>query len=154
MRRGPRERNPARVAALRADERQHALHERDEQREDQREVAELGGHLLQGFRRLARLVERVLRFRRHVVLVVLGQHLARAEHAVGVEPALRDDALALAEQVGEDAACSAPACSCAVSVTTNRTVMLGRACTLPVFTSPPTRNARSFGASPALTCVG
>ena len=40
---------------------------------------------------------------RHVVLVVLRQHLGRAEHAVGAELALRDDALALLEEVGKDA---------------------------------------------------
>ena len=38
---------------------------------------------------------------RHVALVVLGQHLARLEHAVGAEGALRHHALALAEQVGQ-----------------------------------------------------
>ena len=39
------------------------------------------------------------RLGRHVVLVVLGEHLARAEHAVGAELALRHHAFAFAEQV-------------------------------------------------------
>ena len=37
----------------------------------------------------------MLRFGRHVVLVVLGQHLGGDEGAVRVEPALRDRAAAL-----------------------------------------------------------
>ena len=41
---GARERDPARVAARGADERQHALHRGDAEREDQREMAELRGH--------------------------------------------------------------------------------------------------------------
>ena len=53
--------------------------------------------------RLARLLHRLGRFRRHVVLVVLGEHLGRGEHAVGAELALRDDAFALLEQVRKDA---------------------------------------------------
>ena len=36
--------NPGRVTALRADDRQGALHQRHEQREDQGEVAEFGCH--------------------------------------------------------------------------------------------------------------
>ena len=52
----------------------------------------------------APFLHRVGRFGRHVVLVVLGEHLARDEHAVGPELALRHDALALAEEVGQDAA--------------------------------------------------
>ena len=44
---------------------------------------------------------------------------------------------------------------CAVSVTTNSTVSPSpRRLTLPVCTMPPTRNARSFGASPAAICDG
>ena len=41
---GSRDGDPARIAARRADERQHALHRGDAEREDQREMAELGGH--------------------------------------------------------------------------------------------------------------
>ena len=41
---GSGDRDPAGIAARRADERQHALHRGDAEREDQREVAELGGH--------------------------------------------------------------------------------------------------------------
>ena len=50
---------------------------------------------------LCALGHRVLGFRRHIVLVVLGQHLARLKHAVGTELALGHDALALLEQVGQ-----------------------------------------------------
>src|SRR5258706_1139545 len=53
--------------------------------------------------RMARLAQRIRGFRRHVVLVVLGEHLARLEDAVGTEPALRHHALAFAKQVGKDA---------------------------------------------------
>src|SRR5690606_21805451 len=49
--------------------------------------------------RLVRLLYRLGGLRRHVVLVVLGEHLARVEDAVGAELALRDHALALAEEV-------------------------------------------------------
>jgi hypothetical protein len=42
-------------------------------------------------------------FWRHVGLVVLGQHFARHEHAILAQHALRDDALALAEQVRQQA---------------------------------------------------
>src|SRR4051812_39906370 len=49
------------------------------------------------------LLERLCGFRRHVVLVVLGQHLARLEDPVGPDSALRDHPLALAEQVRKDA---------------------------------------------------
>src|SRR3546814_2074414 len=40
---------------------------------------------------------------RHIVLVVLGQHLAGDEGAVGVKVADGDDALPLAEEVRQDA---------------------------------------------------
>src|SRR5690242_13623823 len=51
---------------------------------------------------LLRLSQGVGGFGRHVVLVVLGEHLAGDED-VALEPALRDDALALLEEVGKDA---------------------------------------------------
>ena len=41
---GPRERHQRGVAPVRAPQRQRALRDRDEQREDQREVAELRNH--------------------------------------------------------------------------------------------------------------
>ena len=53
--------------------------------------------------RAVRLVKRGLRFGRHVVLVVLREHLGRLERAVGLQRALRDDAFAFLEQVGKDA---------------------------------------------------
>jgi hypothetical protein len=49
------------------------------------------------------LVEARHDLRRHVVLVVLGQYLVGLEHALPVQPAVHDDALPLAEQVGQDA---------------------------------------------------
>src|SRR5947207_12545738 len=52
---------------------------------------------LDGLLRLCALLERVRRLGRHVVLVVLGEHLARGEHAVGAKLALRHHALAFAE---------------------------------------------------------
>ena len=45
LRGGPRQRHQRFIAARRADQRQRALHQRDAQREDQREVAEFGDHL-------------------------------------------------------------------------------------------------------------
>src|SRR6516225_10580986 len=51
---------------------------------------------------LLRLLQRVGGLGRHVVLVVLGEHFARHED-VAFEPALRDDTLALLEEVGKDA---------------------------------------------------
>src|SRR5690606_38772609 len=47
--------------------------------------------------RVAGAPERLGSFGRHVVLVVLGQHLARLERAVVLERALRDHAAALLE---------------------------------------------------------
>ncbi len=88
----------------------------EQQREDQREVSELGNHRWRpsrhGFSALGGLVHRRARMRlvdrggglgRHVVLVVLREHLGRVEHAVRADLALRDDALALLEEVGKDA---------------------------------------------------
>jgi hypothetical protein len=51
---------------------------------------------------LLRFLQRLGGFGRHVVLVVLGEHLAREEDAVLQLP-LRDHALAFLEQVGKDA---------------------------------------------------
>jgi hypothetical protein len=53
---------------------------------------------------LVRLLHGLGRLRRHVVFVVLGEHLARAEHAVCAQLPLRNHALALAEQVRQRAA--------------------------------------------------
>jgi hypothetical protein len=41
---GPRDRDQRAVAELRAEHRQHALHRRQQQREDQGELAEFGDH--------------------------------------------------------------------------------------------------------------
>lgn len=49
------------------------------------------------------LLQGVRRFGRHVVLVVLGQHFIGLQHALRIELAQGDDALAFAEQVGQDA---------------------------------------------------
>jgi len=46
------------------------------------------------------LVHGVRRLGRHVVLVVLGEHLAGLEDAVGADLPLRDDAFAFLEEVG------------------------------------------------------
>src|SRR5437763_6521204 len=54
--------------------------------------------------RFRALLERMRRLGRHVVLVVLGEHLARGEHAVGAKLALRHHALALAEKIRQLAA--------------------------------------------------
>jgi len=59
--------------------------------------------LFHRFRRLVRLVDRMLRLGRHVVLVVLGQHFAGGEEAVVAELALGDDAFPFAEEIGQDA---------------------------------------------------
>ena len=87
------------------------LRERERERDDEREVAELGNHGLPPFCPAKAplsigcpaLLQRLGGLGRHVVLVVLGEHLARAEDAVGAELALRDHALALLEEVGKDA---------------------------------------------------
>src|SRR6188474_1680333 len=54
--------------------------------------------------RMSGLAQRFGRFRRHVVLVVLREHLGRDEVAVVADMALRDDAAALLEHVRQDAA--------------------------------------------------
>ena len=72
---------------------ERGLREREREREDQREVAELGDHrsCLSGpakcglVHRMPRALQRLGGLRRHVVLVVLGEHLARVERAVGAE---------------------------------------------------------------------
>ena len=87
---------------------------------------------------------------RHVVLVVLGQHLAGAEDAVGLELALRHHTFAFLEQVGKDAAYSSTGTVLAVSVTAKRTVTpSGWRLTLPSSTSPPRRKVRSWPAPSA-----
>src|SRR5690606_35518312 len=53
--------------------------------------------------RVPGLAQRLGRLRRHVVLVVLGEHLGGGEHAVRPDAALRDDTLALAEEVRQAA---------------------------------------------------
>src|SRR5207249_2181314 len=56
--------------------------------------------------RLLGALHRIRGLGRHVVLVVLGEDFAGAEHAVGAELSLRDHALAFAEQVRQLAAVS------------------------------------------------
>ena len=48
------------------------------------------------------LIERLGHFRRHVVLIVLGEHFLRDKHAVAVHPPVRNDSLPLTKQVGQD----------------------------------------------------
>ncbi len=90
-------------------------------------------------------LQRLGDFGRHVVLVVLGQHLARGEDAVGAERALGDHALAFAEQVGQQAAIDHGHASAVRSVTLKRTSWPSFF-TLPCSTRPPRRKCRS-GAS-------
>jgi hypothetical protein len=92
--------------------------------------------------------------RRHIGLVVLGEHLFGVEDPVGAELALGDDPLALAEQVGQDAGVADRTVS-ALSVTAKRTVSPSccRAM-LSATTSPPRRNTASAGASLASTWDG
>jgi hypothetical protein len=70
-------------------------------------------------RALVRVADGLGGFRRHVVLVVLGQHFAGGEAAVIAELALGDDAFAFLEQVGQDALVGT-VMSLSVSVTTKR----------------------------------
>src|SRR5438552_6798940 len=67
-----------------------------------------GATLHEGVRRLfvdrLCLLDRVRRRRRHVVLVVLGEHLARVENSVRPKLSLSHHTLALAEQIREEAA--------------------------------------------------
>src|SRR6266850_111238 len=69
-----------------------------------RPVRALESWHLDRFLRLRTLLQRVRRLRRHVVLVVLRQHLARGEHAVRAELPLRHDPFAFAEQIRQLAA--------------------------------------------------
>jgi hypothetical protein len=73
-------------------------------------VANFAGSCAGGFRRrlvgccaFVRIADGLGGFRRHVVLVVLGEHLGGGKDAVLAELALRDDALSLAEEVRQDA---------------------------------------------------
>ena len=52
---------------------------------------------------MARLLQSIGHFRRHVVFIVLGQHLLGTEHTVRFQPALGDNPFTLAEQVRQDA---------------------------------------------------
>ena len=74
-------------------------------------MAELGDHCarLRAFLPVAGLLQRVGDLGRHVVLVVLGEHLGRAKPPSAAERALRDHALAFAEQVGQHARDRPPA---------------------------------------------
>ncbi len=49
------------------------------------------------------LLQRTRHLRRHVLLVVLGEHFVRDEHPVRAHAAVGDDALALTEQIGQHA---------------------------------------------------
>ena len=100
----------ARVAYARAPRRHDHLEDGDEERQDQREMPQLDDHLrrLRGMRRaLAELhafrLERLGDLRRHVVLIVLGEHAVGDEGALGRELALGDDALSFLEQVRQHA---------------------------------------------------
>ena len=100
-------------------------------RQHQRVVAELGDHGVFGLPALvvpvAGLLQRVGHFLGHVVLVVLGQHLARLEDAVGAaaRPGSRRP---VRRGTGRAACpCRSPAPRCALSVTAKRTVPSGLA---------------------------
>src|SRR3546814_2216704 len=54
------------------------------------------------FARVSGLLQRRGNLRRHIVFVVLGEHLGSRERAVGAERSLHDHALPLAEQVGQN----------------------------------------------------
>ena len=88
---------------------------------------------------------------------MLGKHFVGNEALVFLQLAQRDDALSLAEQIGQDAS-SIVYCTVmvsALSVMSNSTVRPSSwRRTLPVVTRPPTRMARPTGASPDLTAVG
>ena len=98
--RGPHHGHPARVVARRAEDSEERLGARENQREDQREMSELGNHQVpagtSGGGGLS--FERSRDFRRHVFLVVFREHFVRDEHAV-LQPAMRHHALSVTEQV-------------------------------------------------------
>ena len=116
-RRGPGQRHPGGVAFVRTDQWQHTLRERHGQRQNQCEMSEfidhvciaLGcsckSHLLAVSRRLQRsagllgrtgcgFFQCVSSLGRHVVFVVLGQHLVGPENTVSTQLALRHHAFA------------------------------------------------------------
>jgi len=95
------------------------------------------------------LRQRIGDLRRHVVFVVLGQHLVRNESLIRRYSALRYHALALAKQVGQDS----------VKMYRDPGVEMNSTCvpffrTLPCSTRPPMRKRRSSGALPSRTSVG
>src|SRR5690606_2088122 len=51
----------------------------------------------------AALLQRLSHLRRHVILIVLGQHFIGYARAIGIGPTQRNDALAFTEQVRKDA---------------------------------------------------
>jgi hypothetical protein len=101
---------------------------------------------------LLRLVDGVLRLGRHVVFVVLGQHLGRREAAIGLDAPLGHRAFAFLEQVGQDPGIG-DGDILAVSVIMKCTVRLSRRIE-PSLTRPPMRKALSCGALPSSTSVG
>ena len=101
-----RDGHQGRVTTLGAEQGQAAEHGSDDEGEDQREVAEFGNHglpLFEGLRGLVSAVDGVLGFGRHVVFIVLGQHFAGDEYAIGIELALGHGAFRLLEQVRQRA---------------------------------------------------
>ncbi len=119
--------DPGLAVGVGADQRQGAEDQRNQAGEDEREMAEFGNHAqLPAFAASAedgrnvpcwplprlRIADGLGGFRRHVVLVVLGQHFGGHEGAGLVQFALGDGALAFLEEVGKDALVALPGCPC------------------------------------------
>jgi predicted hotdog family 3-hydroxylacyl-ACP dehydratase len=92
--------------------------------------------------------------RRHVGLVMLGQHLLGIEHAVVADAALGHHALTLAEQVGQDAGVADRYRGGVVGDIETHREPVRLAFSVSLTTRPPTRKTASVGCSLAITCVG
>ena len=170
--RGVRHRQEPRVSHAKPDHWRAELDERNEQGEDEGEVAQFDDH---GFSlqplgaRLfllaalllpaAILLESGSHFRGHVFLIVLRKHGVGDEHAIRANRAFGHDALTFAEQIGEDSL---------IGHGKRRRVGDGergygvRLFMLPSFTRPPSRNrvpgfgmvfSTSSGLIKNVTCV-
>ncbi len=108
MRSAPSELHQSQIALRRAPERQARLRQRDDEREDEREMTQLDDHgptfaVAAPSCQCPDFFKASTTSARHVFLVVLGQHLGRAEAAVAVERAFDHDTLPLAEEIGQSA---------------------------------------------------
>ena len=148
-RRRRRDAHENRIVGAGADDRHDALDQRQPERQHQTHNGRVPGSFAASADRhgralrvivlpMSRLLQGVDDLFRHIGLVMLGENRIGVEHAAAIECAFGDDALALAKQIGQDAAIGT-GISVLPSVTSKRTLRLLPRTSLPSLTRPPSR---------------